>query len=136
MARDHRQLRVFHQAHELAIAVYRETRAFPRDEWFGIRAQLRRSAVSIPSNLVEGSARRGVREYCNFLNVARGSAAEVSYLIGLAGELGFLPATARRDLGEKCARLIPQLESLVQTVDALRSSSRENRGSKPPKPSA
>ena len=46
MARDHRRLRVFHEAHQLVIAIYKETRDFPRDEWFGIRAQMRRAAVS------------------------------------------------------------------------------------------
>jgi hypothetical protein len=58
MARDHRRLRVFEETHQLVFAIYQETRLFRRDEWFGIRAQVRRAAVSIASNLVEGSARR------------------------------------------------------------------------------
>jgi four helix bundle protein len=66
MARDHRKLRVFHESHQLTIAIYKETRDFPKDEWFGLRAQMRRAAVSIPSNLVEGSARRSDGEYLNF----------------------------------------------------------------------
>src|SRR5688572_11352076 len=77
MARDHRKLRVFHLAHELTLAIYKDTRNFPRDEWFGLRQQLRRAAVSVPANLVEGSARRGGGEYCHFINIARGSASEV-----------------------------------------------------------
>jgi four helix bundle protein len=74
MARDHRRLRVFSEAHELVLATYRETRDFPRDEWFGVRAQMRRAAVSITTNIVEGSERHGGREYANFINVGRGSA--------------------------------------------------------------
>jgi len=89
MARDHRKLRVFHAAHRLVISIYRETRDFPRDEWFGIRAQVRRAAVSISSNSVEGNARRGTPEYVNFLNVARASAAEAEYLLQLCSELGY-----------------------------------------------
>ena len=125
MARDHRRLRVFHEAHELTLAIYKETRNFPRDEWFGIRAQIRRAAVSVPSNIVEGSARRSVREYCNFLNVARGSAGELSYLVGLASELAFLSPTNARTLQQKCENLVPQLESLIQKVELLM---RDERG--------
>jgi four helix bundle protein len=62
MARDYRKLRVFHEAHALVLAIYRETKTFPRDEWFGIRVQLRRAAVSVAANLVEGSARRTTGE--------------------------------------------------------------------------
>ena len=109
MARDHRKLRVFHEAHQLVIDVYKGTQGFPRDEWFGVRAQLRRAAVSVASNLVEGSARRTVREYGSFVNVARGSAAEVQYLVMLASELGFLALTESNRLQDRCARLIPQL---------------------------
>jgi hypothetical protein len=71
MARDHRRLRVFHEAHQLVLVIYRDTRNFPRDEWFGIRAQMRRAAVSVTTNIVEGSARLGTAEYVNFVNVAR-----------------------------------------------------------------
>ena len=89
MARDHRQLRVFGDAHQLTLSIYKWTRNFPRDEWFGLRLQMRRASVSIPSNIVEGNARRTTKEYLNFLNVARGSAGELLYLIGLSSELGY-----------------------------------------------
>ena len=56
MSRDHRKLRVFQDAHSLTLAIYEHTRHFPKDEWFGIRSQIRRAAVSVPSNLVEGNA--------------------------------------------------------------------------------
>ena len=120
MARDHRRLRVFHEAHDLALAVYRETRDFPKDEWFGLRAQLRRAAVSVPSNIVEGSARRGRREYVNFVNVSRGSAAEVAYLVALAFELGYLAEASADVLRRRYDRLIPQLESLLKKLEALK----------------
>jgi four helix bundle protein len=120
MARDHRQLRVFHEAHRLTIAIYKETRHFPRDEWFGIRAQVRRAAVSIPSNIVEGSARRSIREYVNFVNMSRASAAEVEYLVSLASELGLVSTEAGKRLRDTCNELIPQLESLLQKLEAIR----------------
>jgi four helix bundle protein len=127
MARDHRRLRVFHEAHELTLAVYRETRNFPRDEWFGLRAQIRRAAVSIPANIVEGNARRGSGEYSNFLNIARGSASEIAYLIDLASELGYFSPPVYRLLQLKCIELIPQLERLVQKMDVLVRAERERQ---------
>jgi len=119
MARDHRRLRVFHAAHELVTSIYRETRDCPREEWFGSRAQVRRAAVSITSNIVEGNARRGTPEYVNFLNVVRGSAAEAEYLIQLASELGYLSEEGRRSLQLQCDALIPQLEALIQKMQWL-----------------
>jgi len=113
MTRDHRRLRVFHEAHQLTIAIYKETKDFPRDEWFGLRAQIRRAATSVPSNIVEGSARRGTSEYVNFLNIARGSAAEVTYLIDLSSELRYLSGPARDALMRGYDQLIPQLQSLI-----------------------
>jgi len=119
MARDHRRLRVFQAAHTLAISIYKETRDFPRDEWYGLRAQLRRAAVSTVSNIVEGNARRGTLEYVNFLNIARGSAAEAEYLVLVASELGYLSITVGASLQREYAQLIPQLESLVQKMRRL-----------------
>jgi four helix bundle protein len=89
MARDHRKLRVFADAHQLTLLIYKHTRHFPRDEWYVTRLQMRKAAVSVPSNLVEGSARRTTREYVNFLNISRASAAELNYLIDLTAELSF-----------------------------------------------
>jgi four helix bundle protein len=119
MARDHRRLRVFQEAHQLVVAIYKETKAFPRDEWFGIRAQMRRAAVSVSSNLVEGSARRTLREYGNFVNISRASAGEVEYLVTLALELGYLSPSAGQLLQRRCVQLIPQLEALTQKLDVL-----------------
>ena len=117
MARDHRKLRVFHDAHELVLAIYRETKDFPREEWYGLRAQIRRAATSIPTNVVEGNARRSTRDYLKFLNIARGSASEVAYLVDLSFELGYLARLVHRGLSRRCDSLIPQLEALIRTME-------------------
>ncbi len=127
MARDHRKLRVFHDAHHLVVAIYRQTRMFPKDEWFGIRQQMRRAATSVPTNIVEGSARLTTSEYINFVNVARGSAGELHYLIGLASELGLLPAEVVKGLNAKAEHVVRQLERLIQELELLLAMERDAR---------
>ena len=88
--RDHTKLRAFELADEVAVLIYRATRAFPKEEVYGLASQMRRAAVSIPSNIVEGSARRSTAEYVSFLNISSGSAAEARYLIDLAARLALV----------------------------------------------
>lgn len=88
--RDHRQLRAFQLADELVILVYKVTRDFPKEEVFGIRAQIRRSAVSVPSNVVEGCAKTSPSDYLRFLEIAFGSLRELAYQLELSYRLGFL----------------------------------------------
>jgi four helix bundle protein len=94
--RDHTKLRAFELADQPALAIYKETRAFTREEMFGLTSQLRRATVSIASNIVEGSARFSQAEYLHFLDMAYGSAREVEYQVSLAFRLGFLPELAHR----------------------------------------
>src|SRR6186713_643699 len=88
--RDHKKLRAFELADELALSVYRATRDFPDDERFGLRLQLRRGAVSVASNIVEGCARSTERDYLNFLGIAFGACCELDYQISLSRRLGYL----------------------------------------------
>jgi four helix bundle protein len=94
---DHRNLVVWQKAMRLAAEVYRATVAFPRNEIFGLTSQIRRAAVSIPSNLAAGSARRTTPEFISFLYIARGSQAELDSQLRLAHEIGYLSADARPD---------------------------------------
>jgi len=95
--RDHSKLRAFELADQLAIAVYKHTASFPKEEMFGLTSQIRRAAVSVASNIVEGSARSSEAEYIRFLDIAYGSAPEVEYQIGLSRRLGFLSAASHED---------------------------------------
>src|SRR5262245_57641321 len=116
MGRDHRKLWAFHDAHALTIDIYRQTRHFPREECFGLRSQMRRAAVSVATNLVEGSARGSARDYLRFLHVAFGSACELQYLVALVGELDLLQGAERKSLTVQCDRVVKQLNRLVDAV--------------------
>lgn len=127
MSRDHRKLRVFHDAHSMTLAIYKHTKGFPKEEWFGIRQQIRRAATSTPSNIVEGSARRTTAEYLRFLYIALGSACEVKYLVGLATDLELLSGSAINLLADHCDHVVRQMERLVESVEALLASERRSR---------
>lgn len=88
--RDHTKLRAFELADELVFLVYQVTAGFPREELFGLTSQIRRAAISIPSNIVEGCARDSEAEYLRFLNIAFGSLRELHYQLNLSMRLGFL----------------------------------------------
>lgn len=131
MSRDHRKLRVFHDAHELVLAVYRHTNQFPKDEWFGLRLQLRRTAVSVPANIIEGNARRTTKDYCNFLHIALASACEVSYLVVLSGGLGYFDATASKQLRAHSERVVRQLQALTDEMERRLLTEREPHDRRP-----
>jgi four helix bundle protein len=84
-----RDLKVWQRSMEMAAAVYRMTQGFPREEIYGLTSQMRRAAVSIPSNIAEGHGRLGTREYRQFLGIARGSNFELQTQLEIARTLGF-----------------------------------------------
>ena len=88
--RDHRKLRAFELADRLVLQVYQHTRTFPREELFGLSAQIRRSSLSMPSNSVEGCARHSKSDYIRFLDIAFASARELEYQLSLAERPGYL----------------------------------------------
>ena len=90
--RDHKKLRAFEVADQLAMVTYKQTTSLPRDELFGLVSQMRRTAVSVASNIVKGCARSSTIEYVRFLEVAYGSARELEYQIFLSERL--YPASA------------------------------------------
>jgi four helix bundle protein len=87
--RSYRDLLIWQKGMALAKQIYAMTRTFPGDERFGLTAQMRRAVVSVPSNIAEGQARRGRREFVQFLSHAEGSLAELDTQLTLAVELGY-----------------------------------------------
>ncbi len=97
----YRRLRVWQEAHALTLLVYRLTKQFPKEELFGLTSQIRRAAVSVAANIVEGQTRSSKKEFIQFLRVANGSLVEVEYYIGLAFDLGYIEEESKKLMYEK-----------------------------------
>src|SRR5688500_5802832 len=114
--RDMRKLEVATEARELAIAVYKGTERFPAHERYGLAAQMRRAAVSIASNIAEGTGRGGEREFLHFLYLALGSATELAIQIDIAIALGFTDTELGSALAERTNHLQRMLTRLTGSV--------------------
>jgi four helix bundle protein len=101
---------------ELVTFVYRATSGFPRDELFGLTSQLRRAAVSIPSNIAEGQGRLSEKEFRYFLGQARGSLMEVETQLQIAVNLGYLKDESTQDILRACAEVGRVLNGLLASV--------------------
>ena len=110
--RDHKKLRAFQLADELTLDIYQITNAFLRDELFGLTSQMRRAAVSVPSNIVEGCARETQSEYCRFLEIAFGSLRELHYQFDLSKKLGYLNELE----SENCSKNIIEAEKVLSAL--------------------
>jgi four helix bundle protein len=115
---DLRELKVWRKAHELTLAVYQATGAFPREDLYGLTSQLRRAAASIPANLSEGCGRNGDRELARFCVIALGSANELQYHLLLAHDLKLLKAAPYKELALRTVELRRMLSSLHRKLIA------------------
>lgn len=118
----YKDLDIFKRSRKLVTAVYRATDRFPKREMFGLTSQIRRAAVSIPSNIAEGAARLYTREYIRFLSNALGSIAELETQLSVAVDLGYttdqrLASIVREldEIGKMTRRLVQRLESRLAT---------------------
>jgi four helix bundle protein len=114
--RDHKKLRAFELADEVAILTYRETSNFPKDEMYGLTSQMRRSAVSVPSNIVEGCARESQTEFLRFLEIAFASLRELRYQFGLSKRLGYFDENSFTGYDLKLLETEKVLGSLIRSL--------------------
>ena len=122
MAQNFRNLDVWHLGVELAETVYRVTARFPKSELFALSSQMRKAAISIPSNIAEGRARESSKEFLHFLSISRGSLAELETQLELAIRLDYTGSelhsarTQTEVLGKKLNRLQTTIRSQLPTA--------------------
>ena len=114
--KDFRQLKVWEKSHQLALAVYKATKEFPKEELYGLTSQIRRSSMSIPTNIAEGCGGNTDKEFARFLQIAMGSASETEYQLILARDLNFLPNDSYEQLHNEVEEVKRMLASLLKTI--------------------
>lgn len=110
---DFKKLIVWQKAHELTLGIYRATKTFPRDELYGVTNQIRRAAMSVPSNIAEGCGRNSNIELARFLEIAMGSASETEYQLLLARDLSYLQSSDYETLSSGTTEVKRMLASLI-----------------------
>lgn len=109
-------LRVFKEAHQLVLLVYRLTKAFPPDERYGLVPQMRRAVVSVVANIVEGSKRKSAKDRIHFHTTSDASLEELKYYVYLSKELGYLDESAYSNLLERCRTVGKMLFGLSRSL--------------------
>lgn len=122
MLRSYADLRVWQESYGLALDIYRRTRGFPADEKYGLTSQLRRAAVSIPSNIAEGYGRRTSGEYLQSLHIAYGSVCELQTQLRLAKDLEYLEGDDSRALLDRAGSVERMLKALLKAISGGRKS--------------
>jgi len=112
-AKSFKDLIVWQKAHEFVLEIYRLTHAFPKSETFGLTAQIRRSAVSIPANIAEGFKRISQKDKLRIFNIAQASLEETRYYLILVNELSYVDTASLLDMIEQISK---QLEALMRSI--------------------
>ena len=116
MATDHRKLSAFTLADNFVVRVYEVTRPFPSSERYGLQSQIRRAAVSIPTNIVEGCARDSDREHGRYFEMAFSSCRESIYLLDLSARLKFIDQTVADEITNFGGRVAAALAALRKSI--------------------
>ncbi len=127
MEKPHKKLDVWQAAMKSTTMVYKLTDKFPEEEKFGLVSQMRRAAISIPCNIAEGAARRGKREFRNFLSMAQGSLSELDTQLELSILLGYVKAEDLRELWHQLLRIDKMLSGLIRSLTNRTMNNKEKR---------
>lgn len=116
MLRNYKELNVWQKAYKLTLEIYRITKIFPKDELYGLTSQVRRAAVSVPSNIAEGYGRKTTPEYIQALYIAYGSICELETQISLAGDLGYIKIEDMNKLFDDMGEVERMLKALIRSL--------------------
>ncbi len=114
--RPHKKLTLWQKSIDLAVRIYEVTKDFPREEEFGLKAQLRRAAVSVPSNIAEGLTRRSKKDKLHFLNIADGSLSEIDAQLEIAGRLKYIDDGVSKSAEGSLVEVQKLLSGLVRSL--------------------
>jgi four helix bundle protein len=117
MLKSYKELKVWQKAYELCLDIYRLTRTFPKEEQYNLTTQVRRAAVSIPSNIAEGYGRKTKPDYMRSLYIAYGSTCELETQIMLAGDLGYMSSENRKKLEDDIHEVERMLKALIKSLE-------------------
>jgi four helix bundle protein len=112
----HKDLDVWKKAIEFVISIYKITKSFPKEELYGLVSQIRRSAVSIPSNIAEGAARNHDKEFLQFLYIALASSSELETQLIIANNLGFMDDAISKEIIDELNIISKMLQGLIKSV--------------------
>jgi len=127
---DYKKLKVWEDAHEFTIRIYSITKKFPDNERYGLTSQIRRSASSIPTNIVEGCGQLDNGNLIRFLGIAKGSAFEVEYQLQLVKDLKYINEEEFTILNEKIQKIISMLTNLIKSLQSKRKTKNDQRKTK------
>ena len=125
--KSYRDLEVWQGAMDLVVQIYAITKTFPREEMYGLTSQLRRAAVSVPSNIAEGRSKRSTRDFMRFINIAYGSLAEIETQLLISERLHYLSADETAVILEKSATIGRMLNGLLAGLEKKLSPNAESR---------
>ena len=117
MLKSYKDLKVWQKAYKLGLEIYQITGKFPKQELYSLTTQLRRSAVSIPSIIAEGSGRKTTADYLRFLYIEHGSCCELETQVMLSGDLGYIPKPVINALQENFAEIERMLMALIRSLE-------------------
>jgi len=117
-ARTFQDLIVWQKAHQFVLLVYKTTKRFPKTEMYGLSAQFRRAAVSIPANIAEGFKKKGKQDKYRFMNIAQGSVEECRYYLILSADLGYGDTSELMGQLEEVSKLLEAYSKSILTPDS------------------
>jgi len=116
MLNNYKELKVWQKSYQLCLAIYKATKMFPKIEDFGLTSQMRRAAVSIPSNIAEGYGRKTTPEYLRSLYIAYGSTCELETQLLLSGDLGYLEKESLSGLQREIGEVERMMKALIKSI--------------------
>ncbi len=117
MLRNFKELKVWQKSYQLCLEIYKATKRFPKEETYGLISQIRRSAVSVPSNIAEGYGRKTTLEYVRSLYIAYGSNCELETQMLLSGDLGYIEVVKSTKLQNDIGEVERMLKALIKSLE-------------------